>query len=104
MPGTVDPCGDAKASGLGGSLGSPVGPGWVYPAGRWAVFPHATAMPVQDIWGISHLYFNPSRGDVGFAVWRSSGRGPGPDLAAGGAGGLLLNVTSSCADTHGSGA
>lgn len=43
---------------------------------------------------------------MGFAVWPSGGRGPGPgpDLAAGGAGGLVLNLTSSCADTRGSGA
>lgn len=41
---------------------------------------------------------------MGFAVWPSGGRGPGPDLGARGAGGLVLNLTSSCADTHGSGA
>lgn len=85
-----------------GSLGSPVEPGWVCPAGCWAVSLHPAVMLVQDIWGLSHFYFNPRRGDVGFAAWRSGGRGPGPDLAAAGAGGLLLNVTSSCADTRGS--
>lgn len=41
---------------------------------------------------------------MGFAVWQSGGRGPGPDLAAGGEGGLVLNETSSCTDTCGSGA
>lgn len=95
-------CGSVQGCNGTGTGGVPWEPRWTR---LGSVSPHPTVMPLQDIWRISHFCFNPSGEDkVGFAAWRSGGRGPGPDLAAGGAGGLLLNVTSSCADTRGPGA
>jgi len=93
-----------KGVGIGGVPGEPH---WTrLGSSSWALgclsAPHGDAGPgyLRNFRSL----FQPTRGDVGFAVRRGGGRGPGPDLAAGRARGHLLNVTSSCADTRGSGA